>query len=146
MALTLAFNTGAAATGKLRFPNHAEVDPMSATLCRKATPVLYVETLAPSLAFWRDRLGFTVTAEVPGEDGTVFASLACGEIEVMLQTVASLTAHPHAGALGWRGERSFLFIEVDDIDALAIALANDPIVVPRHSTFYGATEIGYREP
>ena len=119
---------------------------MSATLCRKATPVLYVETLAPSLAFWRDRLGFTVTAEVPGEDGPVFASLACGEIEVMLQMVASLTADPHAGALGWRGERSFLFIEVDDIDALAIALADDPIVVPRHSTFYGATEIGYREP
>ena len=30
---------------------------MALPACRKATPVLYVETIAPSLAFWRDRLG-----------------------------------------------------------------------------------------
>lgn len=115
-------------------------------VCRKATPVLYVETIAPSLAFWRDRLGFAITAEVPGETGPVFVILAGQGIELMLQTVASLAADPHAAGLDWQGDRSCLFIEVDDIDVLAAALEGCVIVAPRHDTFYGATEIGYREP
>jgi len=115
-------------------------------VCRKATPVLYVETIAPSLAFWRDRLGFAVTAEVPGETGPVFVILAGQGIELMLQTVASLAADPYAAGLDWRGDRSCLFIEVDDIDVLAAAREGGVIVAPRHDTFYGATEIGYREP
>lgn len=119
---------------------------MAPPVCRKATSVMYVETLAPSLAFWRDRLGFSVTAEVPGEDGPVFAILASDGIEVMLQTVASLQADPHAAGMDWRGDRSCLFVEVDDIDALAVALEGCEVVAPRHDTFYGATEIGYREP
>jgi len=119
---------------------------MAPPVCRKATSVLYVETLAPSLAFWRDRLGFSVIAEVPGEDGPAFAILASDGIEVMLQTVASLQADPHAAGMDLRGDRSCLFVEVDDIDALAAALEGCEVVAPRHDTFYGATEIGYREP
>ncbi|CAM5353671.1 VOC family protein [Rhodanobacter lindaniclasticus] len=119
---------------------------MVSPVCRKATPVLFVETIAPSLAFWRDRLGFAVTAEVPGDGGPVFAILAGNGIELMLQTVASLAADPHAAAMDWRGDRSSLFVEVDDIDVLAEALEGCEMVAPRHDTFYGATEIGYREP
>ncbi|GAA0261062.1 VOC family protein [Rhodanobacter caeni] len=119
---------------------------MALPVCRKATPVLFVETLAPSLAFWRDRLGFAITTEVPGEDGPAFAILAGNGIELMLQTTASLAADPHAAAMDWRGDRSSLFIEVDDIDALAAALDGCEVVAPRHDTFYGATEIAYREP
>lgn len=119
---------------------------MALPVCRKATPVLFVETIAPSLAFWRDRLGFAVTAEVPGEDGPAFVILAGNGIELMLQTTASLAADPHAAAMAWRADRSCLFVEVDDIDVLAEALAGCEIVAARHETFYGATEIGYREP
>ncbi|KRE89371.1 hypothetical protein ASG87_03255 [Frateuria sp. Soil773] len=119
---------------------------MAPPVCRKATSVLYVETIAPSLAFWRDRLGFAVTAEVPGEDGPVFVILALGGVELMLQTTAALAADPHAADMHWRDDRSCLFVEVDDIDALAAALEECEIVAPRHETFYGATEIGYREP
>jgi len=119
---------------------------MASPVCRKATPVLYVETIAPSLAFWRDRLGFAVTAEVPGEGGPAFAILLGNGIELMLQTMASLVADPHATGMGWRGDRSCLFVEVDDIDALAEALEGCEVVAPRHDTFYGATEIGYCEP
>ena len=119
---------------------------MTLPVCRKATSVLYVDTLAPSLAFWRDRLGFAVTVEVPGEDGPAFAILVGHGIELMLQTTASLAADPHAAGMDWRGDRSFLFVEVDDIDCLAAALEGCTIVAPRHQTFYGATEIGYREP
>jgi catechol 2,3-dioxygenase-like lactoylglutathione lyase family enzyme len=119
---------------------------MTLPVCRKATPVFLVETMAPSLAFWRDRLGFTVTAEVPGEGGPAFVILAGNGIELMLQTTASLAADPHAGAMAWRADRSCLFVEVDDIDVLAKALEGCDIVAPRHDTFYGAVEIGYREP
>jgi len=119
---------------------------MASPVCRKATPVLYVETIAPSLAFWRDRLGFTVTAEVPGEGAPVFVILLGNGIELMLQTSASLAADPNAAGMNWRGDRSYLFVEVDDIDELAAVLEGCEIVAPRHDTFYGATEIGYREP
>ena len=119
---------------------------MTSPVCQKATPVLFVETIAPSLAFWRDRLGFAITAEVPGEDGPVFVILAGNGIELMLQTTASLAADPNGTAMAWRGDRSCLFIEVDSIDALALAMEGCEIVAPRHETFYGATEIGYREP
>jgi uncharacterized glyoxalase superfamily protein PhnB len=119
---------------------------MVSPVCRKATPVLFVETIGPSLAFWRDRLGFAVSAEVPGEDGPVFVILAGNGIELMLQTIASLAVDPHAAAMDWQGYRSSLFVEVDDIDALARSLEGFEIVAPRHETFYGATEIGYREP
>ena len=115
-------------------------------VCRKATPVLYVETIAPSLAFWRDRLGFAISVEVPGEGGPAFVILVGNGIELMLQTTASLAADPHAAGMSWRGDRSCLFVEVDDIDALAMALEGCEIVASRHATFYGATEIGYREP
>ena len=119
---------------------------MALPVCRKATPVLYVETIEPSLAFWRDRLGFAITAEVPGEGGPAFVILVGNGIELMLQTTASLAADPHAAGIIWRDDRSYLFVEVDDSDALAAVLEGCEIVAPRHDTFYGAIEIGYREP
>jgi len=119
---------------------------MSRPQCRKLTPVLYVSAIEPSLAFWRDRVGLAVTAEVPGEGGLAFAILAGNGIELMLQTAASLAADPHAAGMDWHGDRSALFVEVDDIDALAAAMDGCEIIAPRHETFYGATEIAYRAP
>lgn len=119
---------------------------MSPPNSRKLTAVLYVDSIAPSLAFWRDRLGFIVSVEVPGDDGSAFVILANGGIELMLQTIGSLEADPHAGGIDFRGDRGFLFVEVDDIDAIAAALEGCEMVMPRHETFYGAIEIGYREP
>ena len=109
--------------------------------CLKSTPVLFVESMAEALAFWRDRLGFAVATEVPGEDGPVFAILVRGAIELMLQGAASLAADPQANGLRWNGDRSFLFVEVADLDAVAAALDGCEVLVPRHETFYGAVEI-----
>lgn len=114
---------------------------MSQPLCRKATPVLHVPRIEPSLAFWRDRLGFALTIEVPGEQGLTFAALSQDGIEVMLQTIGSLDA-----GVPWRDERSFLFIEVVDLAAVMAALADDEVGVAPHPAFYGATEVVYREP
>lgn len=113
---------------------------------RKSTPVLIVDAIEPALAFWRDGLQFTVTVEVPHAGALGFVILSNGPVEVMYQTAASVRADSPAHLQGWDHDRSFLYIEVDDVDAVAHALSGFEIVLPRRQTFYGATEIGFREP
>ncbi len=117
----------------------------------QSTPVLYVESIAPSLAFF-EALGFAKTMdvhEVPDDPSTPlgFCILQQGTQEVMLQT--------HQGAINDAGDmdpahftsaHSFLFMQTDDLDAVERALAGNVVLIPRRKTFYGATEIGWREP
>jgi len=39
-----------------------------------------------------------------------------------------------------------LYIEVDDLDAVLKQLGEAPVVIERRKTFYGADELGVREP
>ncbi len=111
------------------------------------TPVMVVDRVEPCLAFWSDRLGFTVENQVPGPDGAlVFASAKRGGIEVMYQTRTSVVAENPSLAPELDGHSVTLFIAVDDIDAVERALAGAPVVKPRHETFYGSTEVYVREP
>jgi catechol 2,3-dioxygenase-like lactoylglutathione lyase family enzyme len=112
----------------------------------RATAVLFVAAIEPSLAFWRDAVGFTVSVSVPEGDALGFAALERDGTEVMLQTYASL-AHdmPHA-AKAARDGSSFLFIEVDDLADIERRLAAYEPAMPRRQTFYGSEETGYREP
>jgi hypothetical protein len=64
----------------------------------------------------------------------------------MYQTRASVQADAPALAERMPMEGSFLFIEVDDLDAVERALEGVEQVVPRRKTFYGAEEIFVREP
>lgn len=112
---------------------------------KKLTPLVFVERIEPSLPFWVDRLGFECTVEVPEGDRLGFVILKKGEVEVMYQTresvqndVPPLANAPMAG--------SFLFVEVDDLDAVERALDGFEPVVPRRTTFYGADELIVREP
>lgn len=111
----------------------------------KLTPVLMVEAIEPVLDFWVQRLGFARTTEVPHEDHLGFVILERDGIEIMYQTKASvaadiapLTSSPMKG--------SFLFFQVDDLDAIEKALKGIAPVVPRRKTFYGADELIVREP
>ncbi len=112
-------------------------------MLRKLTPVLAVDSVEPCLAFWVDRLGFTKTAEVPGEGGIGFAILARDGIEVMLQSRRSIAADvPAAASAG----PSMLFFEVADLAPIEAALAGADLVVPKRQTEYGSTEIIARTP
>jgi uncharacterized glyoxalase superfamily protein PhnB len=113
---------------------------------RKSTPVLFVDTIEPSLPFWQERLGFTRTAEVPHGEQLGFVILSHGAVEVMYQSVNLLKHDSAAHAQHFDADKSFLFVEVDDIAALAKSLDGFEIVMPRRETFYGSVEIGYREP
>ena len=118
----------------------------SQPILKKLTPVLVVDRVEPCIAFWTDRLGFAATNQVPGPDGTlVFASVEAGGVEVMHQTRASVEADLK-DAVAPAGNAVALFITVDHLDAVETAVAGAPVVKPRHTTFYGSTELYVREP
>ena len=111
----------------------------------KITPLLMVDAIEPVLPFWIDRLGFEKTTEVPHEDSLGFVILAKGGLEIMYQTVASVRADvPPVAEMA--AASSFLFIQVEDLDAVVAALAGIEPVVPRRRTFYGADELIVRDP
>lgn len=111
----------------------------------KLTPVLMVEAIEPVLDFWVKRLGFTTTTEVPHDGQLGFVILEKDGIEVMYQTKASVAADIALLASSpMKG--TFLFFQVDDLDAVERALKGITPVVPRRKTFYGADELIVREP
>ncbi|HEU4698471.1 MAG TPA: VOC family protein [Gemmatimonadales bacterium] len=113
---------------------------------KKLTPVLVVDAIEPCLAFWVDRLGFTKTAEVPHGDRLGFVILQQGNVELMYQTKASVRDDVPAVAALRQDWATGLFIEVEDLAAVERALAGVELLVPRRTTFYGATEIVLTEP
>ena len=119
---------------------------MNAPSIRKSTPVLIVDEIEKSLPFWQKHLGFERTVEVPDCGKVGFAILVNGSVEIMYQTAALLRRDSAAHTASFHNDKTFLFVEVDDIDAVAAALDGFEIIMPRRDTFYGSTEIGYREP
>ena len=111
----------------------------------KLTPVLVVDAIEPCLAFWVERLGFTKVAEVPDGDRLGFVILEKDGIEVMYQSRESVRKDIPGLADVPAGGTS-LYIDVADIAAIERAVKGLEIVVPRRKTFYGADEIGVREP
>lgn len=113
---------------------------------KKVTAVLLVEEIEPCLNFWVDRLGFTKTAEVPVGNKLAFVMLQKGATEVMYQTFASVEKDNAQLAKDMRRGPTFLYVEVDDLDAVIAALKGVPVVMPVRTTFYGAKEIGVKDP
>ncbi len=112
-------------------------------MMKKCTPILHVEAVEPCLPFWTERLGYTVTAQVPDGEKIGFAILQKDGTEVMYQSTRSLE-NDTAVVPPLKG--TMLFIEVDDVGAVEKAMQGAEIAVPRRKTFYGADEIFVREP
>jgi hypothetical protein len=115
------------------------------TEIQSLTPVLIVEAIEPVLPFWRDRLGFTIIAEVPHEGTLGFVMLGRDGAMVMYQTRKSVAADVPALAHDM-GRGVGLFLQVADVDAVERALEGVPRVTPRRRTFYGMDELIVREP
>ncbi len=49
-------------------------------------------------------------------------------------------------AAGARRSRSFLFLEVEGLDAIRTAAAGTAAAFPERTTFYGSREIGVKDP
>jgi uncharacterized glyoxalase superfamily protein PhnB len=113
---------------------------------KKLTPILFVEKIEPVLPFWTEQLGFIKTVEVPEGRDLAFVILQQGSVEVMYQSYASVEKDMPAIAAEVRRGPTFLYLEVENLDALKPALESAEVYMPERHTFYGAREIGVRDP
>jgi uncharacterized glyoxalase superfamily protein PhnB len=111
---------------------------------RKLSPVLIVDAIESCLPFWTDRLGFAKVVEVPEGNRLGFVILTRDGVEVMYQSRDSV--QNDIPALADTPPGATLYIEVSDVAAVERAVEGTEVVVPRRQTFYGADEIGVREP
>jgi len=113
---------------------------------KRITPVLYVKEIEPCVPFWVERLGFQKTVEVPDGDRLAFVILQKGDLEIMYQSFASAEKDAPVIAQDISGGRTFLYIEVSRIDDAIAAMKGANLVLPLRTTFYGAKEIGVKDP
>lgn len=107
-------------------------------------PVLVVDEVEPCLPFWQERLGFELVTTVPEGDRIGFAMLSKDGVTVMYQSRESV--RKDIPALADEGSSTVLYLSVASIDAVEARLEGIDPVVPRRTTFYGATEVAVREP
>ena len=114
---------------------------------KRITPVLLVKEIEPLIPFWVDGLGFTRAVEVPDGDKIAFVSFQKGSVEVMYQTYASVEkdAPPSMGAEAPKGP-TYLYIEVDNLDAVLAAMKHARLVMPMRTAFYGMKEFAVQDP
>src|SRR6476660_5736763 len=113
--------TGLIAFSGLQKPNHAEEKKSMSANVKRITPVLFVKEIEPVLPFWVEKLGFTKVIEVPHGNKLGFVALQKGSTEVMYQSYASVAEDMPLIAETRKGP-TFLYIEVDDLDAVLKAL------------------------
>jgi uncharacterized glyoxalase superfamily protein PhnB len=113
---------------------------------KRITPVLFVRDIETVLPFWVDALGFAKTIEVPHGDKLGFVALQKGNTEVMYQSFASLGEDMPLIAEAARKGPTFLYVEVDNLEAVLAALKSSKIVQPERTAFYGMREVGYQDP
>jgi uncharacterized glyoxalase superfamily protein PhnB len=119
---------------------------------KKSTPLITVDAIEPCLPFWTEGLGFELLATVPHGDSMGFAMLNKGDVGLMYQTRASVTADlGESGAPQGLGDEmadgtAALFIEVGDLEAVIAVVGDTEVLVPRRQTFYGMDEIFVRAP
>ena len=113
---------------------------------KKITPVLLVDEVESCVRFWKERLGFEVAIEVPEGNKIGFVSLQKAGVELMYQSYASVEKDNSFSAQSYAKGPSFLYIEVDSLDDVIAATKGATAVMPERKTFYGAREIGVKDP
>jgi uncharacterized glyoxalase superfamily protein PhnB len=138
VALTLILSTSMGQLKEKEKVNHMSVN--------KITPVLLVDEVEPCIHFWVDRLGFEKTIEVPEGNKIGFVTLQKGSIELMYQSYSSVEKDDPNRAESIRKGPTFLYVEVGNLDETIAAIKGAPVVMPVRTTFYGAKEIGVKDP
>lgn len=113
---------------------------------KRITPVLLVNEIEPLLPFWVDRLGFTKTVEVPDGNKLGFVAFQKGSAEVMYQTYASVEKDAPPAMASARKGPTYLYVEVDNLDAVLAVLKDVAKVMPERTAFYGMREFAVQDP
>jgi uncharacterized glyoxalase superfamily protein PhnB len=115
-------------------------------MVKKITAVLYAADIEPCVKFWVKSLGFTQTAEVVYGGKLSFAMLQKGDVEVMYQTHASAEEDVPSLAYLYKLGPTFLFIEVDNLEEVILAVQDAKVAIKPRTTIYGAKEYGIFDP
>jgi uncharacterized glyoxalase superfamily protein PhnB len=115
-------------------------------MIKKLTPILFVKAIEPVLPFWIDRLGLEKTIEVPEGDRLGFVILERGNIELMYQTYDSVDRDMPELASAVRKQAGFLYLEVENLEAIKRAVQDAEVYMTERTTFYGTREIGVKDP
>jgi uncharacterized glyoxalase superfamily protein PhnB len=124
----------------------ATEEKMSPLTVKRITPVLFVQDIEPCVKFWVERFGFEKTVEVPEGNKLGFVILQKGNVELMYQSYASADKDVSAVSQVIRKGPTFLYVEVENVDEIIGALRGVEVVMPVRTTFYGAKEIGVKDP
>jgi len=108
--------------------------------------VLFVPEIEPCVAFWTERLGFQKLVEVPDGSKLGFVILRRDAAEIMYQSYASVEKDVPAIASAARKGPTFLYIEIENLDTIKAAVKGAEVYLPERTTFYGAREIGIKDP
>ena len=115
-------------------------------MLKKLTPNLMVESVAETLAFYRERLGFEVVTTLPEQEPFDFAIVKRDGVELMFQSRPSLSDNVPALSGSPIGASQTFYIEVTGIRDLYESLREKvEIVVDFHTTFYGTQEFYFRD-
>jgi uncharacterized glyoxalase superfamily protein PhnB len=115
-------------------------------MVNKLTPVLFVKEIEPVLPFWMEGLGFKKTVEVPEGNKLGFVILEKDGVEVMYQTYASVEKDLPTIAGDVRKGPTFLYVQVESLEQVKAAVGKAEVYLPERKTFYGAAEIGVKDP
>jgi uncharacterized glyoxalase superfamily protein PhnB len=117
------------------------------------TPNLVVSNVARSMAFYRDVLGFSVSATVPdGQGPYVFAWMQRDGVAVFLNSQESVEEHQDLASRPIGGTATlFIVLEADDVasgvDGLFASVASRAkVMMPLKDQFYGMREFGIEDP
>ncbi len=114
---------------------------------KKQTPNIMVMDIEQTIGFYRDILGFSVVATMPPEGAPlVWAMVQRDSVELMFQQQASLAEEmPLFGDMPIGASLS-IYIEIDDVPAMADALKGQVDVVRDvHTTFYMMREFAFKD-
>ncbi|HMB90278.1 MAG TPA: VOC family protein [Rhodothermales bacterium] len=124
------------------YPPH----PPAPLTMNKLTPNMMVEDVNQTVDFYRDVLGFNLVLTVPDSGQFDFALVKHDEVEVMFQSLASLTDEVPVFKEKPAGAGLMFFIDVDDVEALYEEVhSRVTIVKDLHDTFYGTREFAMQD-
>ena len=114
---------------------------------QKLTPNLIVADVQRSIDFYRDVLGFAVTATVPEQGPFVFAVVQRGAVDVFLNAPGPARAEYPALAERPIGGTLTLFMTVKGVRAAHEQLKSRvSVVMPLEKKWYGVTEFAFTDP
>lgn len=114
---------------------------------KKLSPNLFVTSVKESIAFY-EKLGFKAEQVIPDAENPFWASIANGDVEIMLQEKNSGTQEFAVLAGKELGATLTLFMETENLEEnyKVVKENNYKIVNDMHETFYGTHEFAVQDP